>query len=379
MLFRKLFTGKKIFKYEQLLGKGGIRVGVYAFNSIHKPISRLPLFLWVLRGKFRLTGLSKKSADFPRRAGDDWLFADKPGMFSLYYLRSSSRIVHKSLEEIEKEYLRDKGLKYDILLIVKSIPAFFYSCDGLSFKDRVELLGVEFDNITMKDALNLVKDAVIHKNRRFICFVNPDCLNKIFTDKAYFDILRDADNVFPDGIGINIGCKIIKNPMRENINGTDMLPYLCELCSQNGWGIYFLGAKPGVAEKMCTKLKEKYPELRICGCMDGYFDRARNDEVAASINNSGADILLAAFGVPMQEKWLYGNRDKLTVPVMMGVGGLFDFYSGNIKRAPVWLREIGGEWIYRLIQEPKRMWKRYIIGNPVFLFRVLRWKRKKNR
>ncbi len=140
---------------------------------------------------------------------------------------------------------------------------------------------------------------------------------------------------------------------------------------------YFLGAKPNVALQMCEKLRQKYPKLIISGCKDGYFDRSKSGQLAEEISGSGAKLLLVAFGVPLQEKWIWQHRDKIRVPVVMGVGGLFDFYSGNIKRAPVWLREIGGEWIYRLMQEPKRMWKRYVLGNPIFLYRVIRWKRRR--
>jgi N-acetylglucosaminyldiphosphoundecaprenol N-acetyl-beta-D-mannosaminyltransferase len=379
MLFRKLLTGKRVFLPENLLGKGAEPLRVYVFNSKSRPVNRLPLFLWVLAGKFKLVGLSKKSADFPRTDGDEYLFSDNPGIFTLFYLRESTRITHKPQARIDEEYLGLRSLRYDFFLVLRCIPAIFYSSAGHQFKEKVDLLGVEFDNITMAQALNLIKNTIIAGKRRFICFVNPDCLNKIFTDGSYSDILRRADNVFPDGIGINIGCKLIKNPMRENINGTDMLPFLCELCSQNGWGMYFLGAAPGVAEKMSELLVQRYPALKICGYRHGFFDGSQNDEVVADINRSGAKLPLVALGVPMQEKWIARNRGTLNIPVVMGVGGLFDFYSGNIRRAPIWLRELGCEWIYRILQEPGRMWKRYVIGNPVFLYRVIKWKRQKYR
>lgn len=379
LFIRKLCFGRDIFVVEKVLGRHGSAMSIAYFNTGFYPVRILPLFLTALEGRLRIIGLSIKSADYPRVSGDDYLFADKPGIISLLYIRQSTRIVHKSDIEIEKEYLADRTLKYDLLLLLKAIPALLYSTAGMKVNDKVNLLDVEFDNLTMKDALKVIKNSIIERKKRLICFVNPDCLNKIFTDRQYFGILKEADSVFPDGIGINIACKMIKNPMRENINGTDMLPFLCEMCVENGWGMYFLGAKPGVAVKMKELLEERYLGLKVCGCGDGYFDRAKSGEIIDVINGSGAQILLTAFGVPWQEKWLRQYKDAIEVPVMMGVGGLFDFYSGNIKRAPVWLREIGGEWIYRIIQEPRRMWKRYIIGNPVFLYRVMKWKRQRNR
>jgi N-acetylglucosaminyldiphosphoundecaprenol N-acetyl-beta-D-mannosaminyltransferase len=119
-------------------------------------------------------------------------------------------------------------------------------------------------------------------------------------------------------------------------------------------------------------MQARYPELIIAGTRDGYFDAAEEAEVIESINASGADILLVAFGAPRQDVWLKAHKQALRVPVRMGVGGLFDFYSGRIPRAPVWMREMGLEWTYRLLQEPGRMWRRYIIGNPLFLYRVWR-------
>jgi N-acetylglucosaminyldiphosphoundecaprenol N-acetyl-beta-D-mannosaminyltransferase len=115
---------------------------------------------------------------------------------------------------------------------------------------------------------------------------------------------------------------------------------------------------------------ERYPQLKIAGARDGYFSPEEEEGVVDAINGSGARILLVAFGAPRQELWLARWRDRLLAPVSMGVGGLFDFYSGRIPRAPLWMREMGLEWVYRLMQEPGRMWRRYVIGNPLFLYRV---------
>jgi len=179
----------------------------------------------------------------------------------------------------------------------------------------------------------------------------------------------------PDGIGVNIACKIIGEPLRENVNGTDMLPFLCQMCESNSRSIYLLGGGELVAQTMRDKLCQKYENLSIVGARDGFFDReTETDSVIEDINLSGADVLLVAFGAPLQEKWIARNRDKLHCNVLMGVGGLFDFYSERTQRAPAWMREIGIEWVYRLMQEPGRMWRRYIIGNPLFVYRVLKWK-----
>jgi N-acetylglucosaminyldiphosphoundecaprenol N-acetyl-beta-D-mannosaminyltransferase len=152
------------------------------------------------------------------------------------------------------------------------------------------------------------------------------------------------------------------------------------MSEKKSYSLFLFGAKPGIAEKMKKKLEGKFPELKIGGVRNGFFDWKKDTRaIVDEINASQANILLVAFGVPLQERWIYENAPKLKPEVIMGVGGLFDFYSGEMNRAPKWMREVGLEWLYRLMKEPKRMWKRYIIGNPLFLYRVYKWKNKKNR
>ncbi|HEY5141223.1 MAG TPA: WecB/TagA/CpsF family glycosyltransferase, partial [Methylococcales bacterium] len=143
-----------------------------------------------------------------------------------------------------------------------------------------------------------------------------------------------------------------------------------ERAAQGGYSLFLLGGLPGIAELTAQAMQQRYPDLLIAGSHDGYFTSEQESKVIATINNSGAAILLIGFGVPKQELWLARHREQLQPTVCLGIGGLFDYYSGRIPRAPVWLREIGLEWTWRLIQEPGRMWKRYLIGNPLFLYRV---------
>jgi exopolysaccharide biosynthesis WecB/TagA/CpsF family protein len=183
------------------------------------------------------------------------------------------------------------------------------------------------------------------------------------------------ERVYPDGIGVRLAAQMFGNGVEENINGTDLFPLLCQRLAGTSHGIFLLGAREGLAEKVAENMTERYPGITFAGCQHGYFTAENEDEVINQINASGASILLVALGAPQQELWLARNRDRLNVSVMMGVGGLFDYYSGRIERAPVWIREIGLEWFWRLLQEPGRMWQRYVIGNPLFLYRV--WRQKK--
>jgi len=210
------------------------------------------------------------------------------------------------------------------------------------------------------------------ESRSQICFVNPDCLNIAYTNSDYLQVLIRSELVLPDGIGIHLAGRIKGTPMLENVNGTDLFPRLCERAAAEKIPIYLLGARPSVAAAAAAAMQAKYPELQVAGIHHGYFGPEDTAAILHDINSSGAKILLVAMGAPRQDLWLAAHREELLAPVLMGVGGLFDFYSGNVPRAPVWMREIGLEWVWRLLQEPGRMWRRYLIGNPLFLYRV--WK-----
>lgn len=238
------------------------------------------------------------------------------------------------------------------------------------------LLDVTFLNIWMEQALDIIENLLKGSSTTPIYIINADCLNQTFSDKEYLDILHQADYIFADGSGIKLGCKILGDTVVDNINGTDLFPLLCERSSQRHFSLYLLGAKPGLAAKVQQNMENRYPGLKIVGTHHGYFKRHSEEErnVIKAINDSQADILLVAFGVPAQEKWIDAHRHQLSPKVLIGVGGLFDFYSGHIPRAPLWLRRAGLEWVYRLSQEPRRLFKRYILGNPLFVYRVYWWK-----
>jgi N-acetylglucosaminyldiphosphoundecaprenol N-acetyl-beta-D-mannosaminyltransferase len=242
--------------------------------------------------------------------------------------------------------------------------------------NKLTLFDVTFLNVRMQQALELITEAIKAGTQKTIYFVNADCLNKSIRDKTYFQILKQGDYIFADGSGIKLGCKIMGQEVLDNVNGTDLLPRLCDLAVKNDFSLYLLGAKPGVAAKMKMNLEKHYPGIKILGEQNGFFDKNSNveNQIIQSINDLQPDILLVALGVPSQEKWIHEHKKNLLPKMIIGVGGLFDFYSGNIPRAPVWLRKRGLEWTYRLYQEPRRLFKRYIIGNPLFLYRVYKWK-----
>lgn len=379
--FRKIFRGVPLLEKKIILGKNSKLISVNLFNIKGQLIKQSSLVFQLIKGQVNFVG---NSFILEELASNDALSLVAkygcPGLFNLWFIRESTKIAHEGLAITELEYLATKNLKRDLSIIIKTFPALMYRSSEGNYQEKLNIFDLEFDNVSMKQGIDLIGKTVDSGKKKKFFFVNPDCMNKLFKDKEYFSILGKAHYIFPDGIGISIACNILKTPLLENVNGTDMLPYLCELSENKSYSLFLFGAKPGIAEKMKKKLVEKYPKLKIVGVRDGYFDWKKDSStIVDQINASQANILLVAFGVPLQEKWIDENISKLKVQVLMGVGGLFDFYSGEMNRAPKWMREVGFEWLYRLLKEPKRMWKRYIIGNPLFIYRVYKWKNKKNR
>ena len=233
--------------------------------------------------------------------------------------------------------------------------------------ERPYVFGVPCDNVTMSEALEHL-DALIRRRGGFAAFINAHCLNIACKDPDYVRILNQADAVWPDGSGIRMAGRIRHFPVPDNVNGTDMFPLICG----KPYRIFMLGAAPGVAEKAMENAKAKFPAARFVGAADGFFaDKQKEQSVIARINGLDPDILLVAMGVPRQEKWIAEHRHELVCGAAVAVGGLLDFVSGRIPRAPGWMRKLGIEWCYRLYQEPVRLFRRYVIGNPLFILRVI--------
>lgn len=237
----------------------------------------------------------------------------------------------------------------------------------------VTIFDVQIDNITKADTLKKIFD-FSDEGCNQISFVNADTLNKCYTDSELYQALDKSDLVCPDGSGVSLGAKLLQKRIQENVNGTDLFPLICEAAERQGVSLYFLGGKRGVAERTKNEMVKKNPNLHVAGVRDGFFSLEEEASIIEDINRSGARILFVGFGAPRQEIWISKNRHKLAPNTAIGVGGLFDFYSGDIPRAPAWMRKLGIEWTYRLYQEPKRMWNRYLVGNPVFVFRVIHQK-----
>jgi exopolysaccharide biosynthesis WecB/TagA/CpsF family protein len=214
-----------------------------------------------------------------------------------------------------------------------------------------------------------VIDTLLSRGKRRVFFLNAHCANVRARNPSYAAALDRADYVLPDGVGVDISAKMQGKTLAANLNGTDLVPTLLEHAATKGLSVFLIGSRPGTADAAARNLCRTIPGLRIVGTRDGY-DGARDTNAAvAEINASGADIVLVALGVPLQELWIDQNFHRLSARLVMGVGALFDFLAGNVKRAPAAVRRARLEWAWRLAMEPRRLAKRYLAGNAAFLAR----------
>ncbi|MFC1645698.1 WecB/TagA/CpsF family glycosyltransferase [Candidatus Omnitrophota bacterium] len=234
----------------------------------------------------------------------------------------------------------------------------------------MRILDVNYDNITSVDALDKALFLLENNNKSNIFFLNADCLYIAQRDGQYRDILNSADLVLPDGIGLKLATRLSGSKMQDNCNGSDFSPLLMARATGQGYKIFLLGGRQGIAERAARNIQEKIPQVQVAGTHSGYFDNEK--EVIDKINGSGADILFVAMGVPLQEKWICRNRDRINPKLCLGVGALLDYLSGNIRRAPKIFRAIHMEWAWRIFIEPKRLWRRYLVNDIKIFWLVLK-------
>jgi len=380
LLITAVFLGGGIRK-RQRLGRWATHFNQYelSFSKIPGPshptlLHSLPALCNILKGEMSFIGpraVSPHETLTEERTA--WKRYDlRPGLVSLWWLRKRANIAYASEVGLDIEYVETNTLWGDFGIAVRAIPAVFFNGGVSNAPPELKFLGVRMDNLTMAEASAQIVALAHAKEPVQICFVNADCVNIAFADPQYCATLSEAKLVLADGIGVRVAGAILNQNIRENINGTDMLPYLCAAVEQAGLSLYLLGGRPGVPEGAAAWITEHYPFLKMAGFRHGYFTEEEESQVIEDIVDSETDILLVALGAPRQDKWVAAHKSELGAKVAIGVGGLLDFYSGRIPRAPIWVRELGMEWFYRFWQEPRRMWRRYFLGNAFFLYRVAR-------
>lgn len=235
---------------------------------------------------------------------------------------------------------------------------------------KVELFDITIDNVTMADAVETVWSWLDTNDRRYVVTPNVDHVLRYTKDPEFVSAYKKASLVIPDGMPLIWSSRLLGTPLKERVTGSDLFPLLCERSAKEGRRIFFLGSMPGVAELAEKNLQKRYAGFKLCGFYSPPFgfekNPAENEKIVKMLNDTRAEILMVALGAPKQEKWTFHHLDKTCVNAALCIGASIDFEAGVIKRAPEWMRGIGMEWIWRLMHDPKRLWKRYLIEDLPF-------------
>ncbi|MDO5409681.1 MAG: WecB/TagA/CpsF family glycosyltransferase [Lachnospiraceae bacterium] len=244
--------------------------------------------------------------------------------------------------------------------------------------ERIKFLGTFVDNLTMEETIEEV-DKYIYKNKPLhLIGVNADKINELSKDFKLRKLVNECGIINADGASVVWASKVLHLPIKERVAGIDLMLKLVKLAEKKKYSIYLLGAKQEVVEKTAETLQKSYPGLHIAGYRNGYFTESEWPQIAEEIEKSKAQLVFVGISSPMKEYLIEYFQKRNMNQVFMGVGGSFDVISGNIPRAPEWVQKIGMEWFFRFLQEPQRLWKRYLIGNTIFVFRVYREKFRKS-
>lgn len=236
----------------------------------------------------------------------------------------------------------------------------------------IEILGVPFARLEPAEALDQAERLYERESPAMIAHANVHTLNLTVEDPSFKEVLRAADMVLNDGKGVMLGARLLGTRFPADLNGNLFTPLVISRAAARNWPIFLLGAKPGVAEKLAGVLRDLHPTIEIVGMHHGHFTPEEEPDVVVHIREVGTGLLLVGMGNPHQERFLNRRLTETGARLGIGVGAYFDFQTGTVARSPAWMNRMGLEWVHRLALEPKRMWRRYLIGNPAFLARVLK-------
>lgn len=245
--------------------------------------------------------------------------------------------------------------------------------------ERIKLLNTYIDNLSMAETVEEVDKFIAANRPLHLMGVNADKINTLQDDAQLREIVNGCDIINADGASVIWASKVLKKPLKERVAGIDLMQELLVLAEEKGYGVYFLGAKENVVKKMVMIFKKRYPKLVMKGYRNGYFTKEDWPQVLEQVNQSGAQIVFVGITSPLKEYLVEYFQEQGSTCVYMGVGGSFDVLSGNIPRAPLWMQKCSLEWLFRVMQEPKRLGKRYFVGNLRFIISVYQERFKKVR
>jgi N-acetylglucosaminyldiphosphoundecaprenol N-acetyl-beta-D-mannosaminyltransferase len=243
---------------------------------------------------------------------------------------------------------------------------------------KVDILGTPVSSLTMEELFSDWEFVIKEGKKTQVCITPVNSILAARATSRVQEIYKHADFVLCDGVPVKWASKFLGDPIKERITGLDVLPRIFPFALQNNFSIFLLGASPGVAETLKAVMEAKHPGVQIVGTIvppfRAVFSKEENQEMIDAINTVKPDILLVSLTAPKQDIWIAENLDKLDTHVAIGIGGAFEVAAGMIKRAPLWMQKSGLEWLYRFLQEPKRMFKRYFVEAPVFIPLIIQQK-----
>ena len=235
----------------------------------------------------------------------------------------------------------------------------------------VRMFGISVASITLSEASEVFSEMARKKETRVIFTANAEHIALLTSNREFQKAYHEADFVLADGMPLVWFSRLIGERLPERVTGSDLLPELCRMAERKSLKVFFLGGTEDVTPKAIENLLKRFPSMNVVGFATPWIDFAHDEKIHSdlleTINQSGADIVFIGFGAPKQEVWIARNQKKLKTGIVLAVGGTFDFLAGKTIRAPLWMQKTGLEWFWRLIHEPKRLWRRYLIGNVIFL------------
>ena len=240
--------------------------------------------------------------------------------------------------------------------------------------EQIFILGVRVDVVRLDELLAYISSIIRDEKKAVIAYVNVHAMNVAQDLRWFRDFINRSQVAFCDGFGVKWAARFLTGKRIQRFTPPDWFGQLADICARQGFSMFFLGTQQVTVEKAAANLQVTTPDLKIVGTHHGFFDKdsasSENRYVLAMINKLKPDILVVGFGMPAQEKWILENLNELHVHAVIPVGAFFDYLADEVERAPRWMTENGLEWLGRLIIEPNRLWKRYVIGNPLFFWRI---------
>mgnify|MGYP001130616289 CR=1 FL=1 len=246
----------------------------------------------------------------------------------------------------------------------------------LSKKPRITILNTKIDVLNVQETIDLVEQYIITKTPLHLVGVNADKINELNINERLKQIINSCGVINADGVSVIMASRFLGKPLPERVAGIDLMLHLISLSEKKNYSVYLLGARQDIVERTAKVLMEKHPGLNLIGIHNGYFKKENWDEIFFELKEKNPDLIFVGITSPLKEYLVEYFQNRGIKGVFMGVGGSFDVISGKVLRAPIWMQKFGLEWLFRVLQEPKRLFKRYFIGNGIFVKSIIREKLK---